>query len=347
MTSDESPDPDETDATDDTHEDDFLDELDQESPEDVSSGESPEDVLPGRSSPEESRERRADESPTGSAGESPTESAGESPAEPTEPPSTGSSESAESTESPAESPDASPGEPSAPVEPAAEESPDGSARDLGDAPATGGRPTSESRGAATDEGWGRSLAYLGYGAVSVGFGGVLAAMVLTPWFSVFTGALSFLGFRRVAVAPLFNGSLIVGGALATGLVAALWATAEQPFHLAAVPFLFLATVSMSLVGRFPLTTGPHVAVSVAFFAFLTVGVFLWGVGDYAAGRAGRAATFLLLPVVHAVAWAWWFALPWSPRGIALPELAGVLALVVWAVWVSADLHGLTRDPLPV
>lgn len=187
---------------------------------------------------------------------------------------------------------------------------------------------------------------LGYAAVTVGFGGVLAAVFLAPpWFSVFTGALSVLGIRGLGTAPLFNGSLIAGGALGSGFVAYLWAATDRPFHLAAVPFLFLATVSMSLAGVFPIPAGLHFAVSAAFFVFLSLGVLLWGLGDYAAGHGGRAATFLVLPAVHVVTWLWWLVVPWFPPGIALPELAGVAVLVVWALWVSADIHGLA-GPAP-
>lgn len=62
-------------------------------------------------------------------------------------------------------------------------------------------------------------------------------------------------------------------------------------------------VCVALIGAFPLPAAFHEPVAVGFFAFVTIGLFLWGASDYAAGRPGRGAAIVAAAVVHAVSWA--------------------------------------------
>jgi hypothetical membrane protein len=177
---------------------------------------------------------------------------------------------------------------------------------------------------------------LGIGAVLVTNVGIFVAMQLASWFTLTGFALSNLGQRGVATAPIFNGALVLGGTLGAGFVVGRWPVTDHPIRRAALVVLFPAMVLLALVGVFPLPTALHGVVAIGFFFLMTLGVFLWGAGDYAAGRPARGAVFLVGAVTHLVAWAWWLLLPWLPRGIAIPELVGSTLLSVWAVWIAVD-----------
>jgi len=177
---------------------------------------------------------------------------------------------------------------------------------------------------------------LGLAAVVVAFGGVVYAMFAAPWFSPLSYALSDLGARGVVTAPIFNGALLVGGALGVGFVVSVLADTDNPIRQAGGIFGLLAMLFMALVGVFPIPSPFHGLVAVPFFLFLTLAVFLWGAGDYAAGRALRGLVLVLLGVLHVVSWAWWLLFPWFPAGIAIPELFGSVAFAVWGGWLAAE-----------
>ncbi|WP_436923661.1 DUF998 domain-containing protein [Halosimplex amylolyticum] len=189
---------------------------------------------------------------------------------------------------------------------------------------------------------------LGLAAVAVSFGGVVYAMFAAPWFSPFYYALSDLGARGAVTAPIFNGALLVGGALGIGFVVSILAAVDNPIRAAGALFGLLAMAFMALVGVFPLPHPLHGVVAIPFFVCLTLAVLLWGAGDYAAGREVRGLVLVLAGVLHLVSWAWWILYPWFPPGIALPELVGSVAFALWGGWIAVDQlrdHRVDRDPL--
>lgn len=203
---------------------------------------------------------------------------------------------------------------------------------LGSEPAESSRPTDATGGV-----WfARVVVALGLASTTVAFGGVLVSMLLAPWFSPFDHALSYLGIPGVGTARLFNGSLLVGGALGAGFAVAVWSATEHPIRGAALVVMIPAMVCLALVGAFPLPAPLHGPAAIGFFGFTTIGLFLWGAGDYAAGRPGRGAALLVAAAVHVASWAWWLTLDWLPPGIAIPELIGSIALAVWTLWLVAD-----------
>jgi hypothetical membrane protein len=182
----------------------------------------------------------------------------------------------------------------------------------------------------------RLEAGLGAAAVTVAFGGMFVAAAVSPWFSPFLNALSDLGRVGVAAAPVFNGALLVGGAPGAGFVVSVREDADNAVQRAGLVFLFPATVCLGLVGAFPLPLALHGAVAVPFFFFLTVGVFVWGGGDVAAGRPGRGGALVVGSTLHVAGWVWWAFLGWAGPGVAVPELVGAATLGIWALWVSYD-----------
>jgi hypothetical membrane protein len=194
----------------------------------------------------------------------------------------------------------------------------------------------------------RLFAGLGVTSTVLTLGGIFVAAALAPWFSVFRNALSDLGAVGVATAPVFNGALVLGGALGTGFVVGAWAETDNPVHAGGAFVLLLAMVFMALVGMFPIPSPVHAVVAVAFFVFATLGVFVWGAGDFVTGADGsrvRGAALVVAAVVHVASWFWWLLYGWGAPGIALPELAGSGMLALWALWVSADLWAGPPDTL--
>jgi hypothetical membrane protein len=190
----------------------------------------------------------------------------------------------------------------------------------------------------------RLAAGVGIAAVVVSFGGMFVAAALSPWFSPLGHALSDLGHVDAATAPVFNSALLVGGGLGAGFVVSRWDDAENGIQRAGLVFLFPAMVFLGLVGAFPLPRPLHGVVAVLFFFFLTVGVFVWGSGDVAAGRVDRGGTCVVAGTLHIASWAWWLFLGWPGPGIAVPELVGAVSLIIWVVWVSVDLWPDSVDP---
>jgi hypothetical membrane protein len=183
---------------------------------------------------------------------------------------------------------------------------------------------------------------VGLAAIVVAFGGVVYAMFAAPWFSPLSYALSDLGARGAVTAPIFNGALLAGGALGVGFVVSVLADTTHPIRRAGGLFGLLAMLFMALVGAFPIPSPFHGLVAVPFFLFLTLAVFLWGAGDYAAGRPLRGLVLVLLGVLHVVSWAWWLLFPWFPPGIAIPELFGSVAFAVWGGWLAVEEFGRVR-----
>lgn len=182
----------------------------------------------------------------------------------------------------------------------------------------------------------RLEAGLGVAAVLASFVGIFVAAALSPWFSPFLHALSFLGADGIVTAPIFNGALLLGGALGAGFVVAVWDDAQNGVHRAALVFLFPAMVFLGMTGAFPLPLLLHAVVAALFFLFSTVGVLVWGGGDFPAGRPVRGGTFVVAGTLHVVSWLWWAIFGWAGPGIAVPELVGALGLAVWALWLSYD-----------
>jgi len=194
----------------------------------------------------------------------------------------------------------------------------------------------ESRDEPGRDGTDRLRLALGIAAIGVSFGGIVAAMVLAPWFSLTGNALSDLGEVGRSTAGLFNLALLVGGALGTAFVVTVWDDTDDPLRRGALVVLFVAMVCMSLVGAFPLPTAPHGLVAVSFFLTMTLGVLVWGLADLTGERPVRGGVLVVGVALHVVSWLWWGLFAWPGEGVAVPELVGSATLACWALWVAIE-----------
>lgn len=174
-------------------------------------------------------------------------------------------------------------------------------------------------------------------AVGIFGSAFLASFVTGSWFSWTGNALSHLGAAGEPTAPLFNGSLVLGGVLGVVYVWRVGRSARNAWHRVGLLLLGAGLASSSLVGVFNLPHPLHTPVALGYFVAFTLGLFAHGSGDALAGRPRRGVRSVWLAVAHV---AGWVALAFAPfEGIALPELVGVFALWGWTVQTFLDLRG--------
>lgn len=178
----------------------------------------------------------------------------------------------------------------------------------------------------------------GLAGVAAGVGGIVIAVLLSPWFSWTENALSHLGDPTHASAPFFNGGVILAGFLGVAFGLRVLLATEPLIQRSGVAFVTLALANMGLVGVFDVTHDLHGPVAVAFFLGITYGWFVQGSGLVLTGNRRRGLGVIWLGIGHVSAWLIWAAV--GPDGIALPETAGALLLAVW-IWEATRSLGRT------
>lgn len=182
----------------------------------------------------------------------------------------------------------------------------------------------------------RLLPWSGLAGSLVGFGTTLLATLLSPSFSWTGSALSDLGAPGATTPWLFNGGLVAAGIVALPFAWVLVAAARNPAErLGAVAFAG-AVAALALVGAFPSGTALHLPAAVAYFALLTLALWIHGTGTVLAGDARRGLAAIWLGILHVLQWTGWAA--FGTDGVAIPELVGSLALLAWLGWTTAWLR---------
>ena len=176
----------------------------------------------------------------------------------------------------------------------------------------------------------------------VGFAATLAATFLSPTFRWTADALSDLGAATAANPWLFNWGLVASALVTLPFAWALWAAAAHPLQrLGTVAFL-ASTLGLGLVGVFPVGSDLHGPVAIAYFAFLTVTLWVHGTGSVLAGRLRTGLAAIWLGIGHVLFWIGWIAA--GPGGIAIPEIVGSVALYAWILVVVRGLPIGPGDP---
>lgn len=178
--------------------------------------------------------------------------------------------------------------------------------------------------------------YTGLAGIAAGFGGIVVAVLLAPWFSWTGNALSHLGDPAHVSAPFFNGGLVLAGVLGVVFGIRVLRAVSHPVQQAGVAIMILALANMGLVGVFDVTHDLHFPVAISFFLGITYGWFVHGSGLALSGAVRRGLGIVWLGVVHGTGWLVWGAIGFE--GIALPETVGALLLAGWIWKVTRSLH---------
>lgn len=161
----------------------------------------------------------------------------------------------------------------------------------------------------------------------VGFAATLSATALSPTFRWTGNALSDLGAADAANPWLFNYGLVASALLTLPFAWALWNAAEHPLQRLGTATFVANTVGLGLVGVFPIGNDLHGPVAIAYFAFLTFTLWIHGSGSALVGLARRGLAAIWLGIGHVLFWVVWIAAGFG--GIAVPEIAGSLAIYAW------------------
>ncbi len=170
----------------------------------------------------------------------------------------------------------------------------------------------------------------GIASQAIGLISLLAAVSRSPWFNWTEHDLSILGVDGSATA-LFNSGLVLAGVFslifAIGLGKSLL-SGQSPGRWGVVS-LVLGSTAFSAMGIFPRTiVVPHNFASFAFFIFISLGIFLIGIGAITASQK----IWGILSLTAAILMAAFQLAPWPWSGGAIPQL---LSYLPWSLWTVA------------
>lgn len=166
-------------------------------------------------------------------------------------------------------------------------------------------------------------------SIAVSALGILAATILAPWFSWTGNALSDLGAAGADTAVVFNGTLVVTGVLGIPFALFVFRRRSGPWRRAGTALFAGSMAMLALVGVFALPSPYHAPVAVAFFLLFTLGILLDGVGAVRAGERFDGRLSIGLAIAHVLAWIAWAVV--GLQGVALPEMAGTVAIWIWVL----------------
>jgi hypothetical membrane protein len=174
----------------------------------------------------------------------------------------------------------------------------------------------------------RNCALLGLIAPLVAFFFIAASIVLSPWFSWGSNALSDLGHSvKSGVAPLFNFGLLLCGFL----IILYSLTSFRKYARYTSYVLVMAGLMLQLVATFDEVYGSlHFLVSVLFFAALGFASI-----SYAAEK--RSVLALAALVIGSVSWIL-YGLRIYSAGVAVPETVSSLATVSWIMLSAIRIY---------
>jgi len=171
----------------------------------------------------------------------------------------------------------------------------------------------------------------------VSLGSILLATALSPTFTWTGSALSDLGAPTAPTAALFNGGLVLGGALALPFAVRLVGAARNRPESVGAGLFALTALALAGVGLFPLTTPQHTPVAIAFFLLLSLSLWAYGAGNALAGDRRLGVLTAVLGALNVAAWVVYVTI-FPGLGLALPESVGAGVLALWAVGTALRLR---------
>ncbi len=174
----------------------------------------------------------------------------------------------------------------------------------------------------------RKFALLGLLGPLTGILFIVISIILVPWFSWGSNALSDLGHSVESdVAPIFN-----FGLLFSGFITILYSIISFRKHAKYTGyFLVFVGLSLQLVGTFDEIYGwLHTQVSILFFVAL-------GFASIAYFIEKRSVIALLAFVVSSITWVT-YGLKIYSAGIAVPEMVSAVAVAIWVMLSAYKIY---------
>ncbi len=196
----------------------------------------------------------------------------------------------------------------------------------------------------------RLYPYLGIASVILSYVFIAVAIFLSPWFSWYNNALSDLGNsslqKNIASGAdlVFNTGLIVGGVLASAF--AILLSREFKFswkYLIWSVSLLVGSTDLALIGIFNESFGVvHLVVSVIFFFFTAITLFLYSYVSFPIGAPATGAVALVLGIVCALVW----IVRWPWTGVAIQETVSSAASGAFVILVALRAIGMPKVTSP-
>lgn len=178
---------------------------------------------------------------------------------------------------------------------------------------------------------------------------ILLSMLLNPWFSVTSGALSDLGGGDLILnshpSPadpwVYNYGLILTGIFIAVFAAVSIKAVDNKVENAGLSFFIISGLFLALFGIYHEGTYPHDFVSIWFFilssfSFLTVGISL-------IFKAPRYGAFMILFLISA--WIVYYLVNW--QSTAENEIFGILVIdvtvLIYLMSLRARYYGIQKD----
>lgn len=168
-------------------------------------------------------------------------------------------------------------------------------------------------------------------APAVALVAIVGAVLLAPEFSWAGDALSDLGAPGAETAWLFNGGLVLAGALGLPFAASLAARARTRLDWLASLVLLATLLSLAGVGLFPAGHSYHLPAAAGFYLGATLTLWTDGTAGVLAGepRFGLAAVWL--GNLQVLQWLAWVAGLRAGPGLAIPEAVGATLFALWVL----------------
>ena len=173
---------------------------------------------------------------------------------------------------------------------------------------------------------------------AIAFSFISIAIALYQPFNWSNNALSDLGVVNGLTSGLFNSGLIIAGVWALVFMVGLLIKFNKNLLGQVSAFVFaLACLSLIAIGIFPESVVPtHYLVSVAFFVFLPISLFIVTAAFVVVHKIRMAVFTIVIAFASALPWILYFALYYAPN-VAIPEFVSGLAGSAWIVVIGYQM----------
>jgi len=164
---------------------------------------------------------------------------------------------------------------------------------------------------------------------------IFAAILVSPWFSWTSNALSDLGNITRETSPIFNAGIIISGIVIVIFPLGLTSRAKtNTVEYSGTIALIVSAIALIGVGIFPENyILEHVITAGTMFLLNTVGLFLFGLAFIRSeSMKSLGVVSFFLAIASAVIW-----VPIWGRGIAIPEIIASAAVYILILVLSARM----------